>query len=214
MNIQKFIMGFLGGKTFQVTIVVVAWIGLLAGLEVSSEEDTSQKFGIRYKKFWIRGIKKVFNVLKKICNIQELIKLTIFKVQQHREKKLEKVKTESVMEEFIQNKLHEIRKIYRILFTYGLLCVCIKYRFNINIEKKIFVILCVLISLIYIYKKLLRYRYRKEYFGVNYAEAKELVYFMMKPQNTDKPHKGKRIFNNAKQKVKITCKKVVNVLST
>lgn len=76
---------------------------------------------------------------------------------------------------------------------------------SIDVHYIIFALLTVLVWLIVICQILLIYRNEKGYYGTNYDEAKEIIYFIMKSSNDDiNTHGGKKFLNEMEENIAIT----------
>lgn len=88
------------------------------------------------------------------------------------------------------------------------LCVMSNYFlfFNeINIQDIIFLVLNVQIWLVLVNQILLNYRNKKGYYGTNYDEAKEIIYFIKKSSSDDiNKFGGKKILNEVEEQVSVT----------
>lgn len=76
-------------------------------------------------------------------------------------------------------------------------------KFNNEIIKKLFIFwITFLLVLTYLYRVILKYRIKRGYFGANYQEAKEILYYI-KNSNDNNRHNGKKIFDETEKNVEL-----------
>lgn len=136
---------------------------------------------------------------KKFIRLERVIrykkhKLIYKKIVETKENKLINEKKGNLIEELVKNKSQKNSKILLLLV---LINIC-NYILNLKIpnlnSKIISLFLTVTFGLIAFYNILIIYRSRKGYYGTNYDEAKEILYFIK--QNNNDINKGKKIFND------------------
>lgn len=86
-----------------------------------------------------------------------------------------------------------------------IICLCLRTFLTIEINRMVSVILIILAWLIVIRQFLLVYRVKKQYYGTNYEEAKELLRFLIQSIDND-THSGKYVFNDEIQSAPATDK--------
>lgn len=105
-----------------------------------------------------------------------------------------------VLDDFIEKKLEKNSKIMKFLLFFMVLYFIYESYFNKNLVKLRFGILVGLACLLVLYNILIIYRYEKGYYGTNYEEAKELLYYIKKTKNNHNDSNGKKIFNETADK--------------
>lgn len=69
--------------------------------------------------------------------------------------------------------------------------------FSTDIQMEVLYFLCVLTILVIILKRLLFYRIKKGYYGMNYEECRELMKYLLNDVDKNDIDKGKKVFNEA-----------------
>lgn len=70
---------------------------------------------------------------------------------------------------------------------------------NIEPQMEVLLFLCTCAFLVCIAKFLIYFRIKNDYYGTNYEEAKELLYYLMKNNDKNNRNSGKKIFNEEKK---------------
>lgn len=105
-----------------------------------------------------------------------------------------------IVEEIYEKK----KKIYNRALSAILLCIliyCIKnILFNTEINMAFLIFLYVLVGLIMISRILISYRISKGYYGTNYEESKEILYYLLEDKDKNDKNSGKKIFNEIEER--------------
>lgn len=134
--------------------------------------------------------------LKKIHfeNLNEIKKIKNIIIKQNFSKQ------NSIVAQLIANKRKSTNKIILIILCFIIIFDIMK-NFNIgNVNEKIYNSLYIILCLIIVSQITTLYRYRKDFYGTNYIEAKELVYFIAKNNNNISKN-GTPIFNEETKEV-------------
>lgn len=142
--------------------------------------------------------------------IQELLRIMTGKKKSRRKIKKENphnIYKIDIIEKFSKAQFQK-NTIALISVTFCLvICLCLRTFLIIEINRMVPVILIILAWLILIHQFLLAYRVKKQYYGTNYEEAKELLRFVNQSKD-DAPHSGKYVFNDEMQSAPATDKLV------
>lgn len=104
-------------------------------------------------------------------------------------------KQNSIIDE-IYNKKRKQSKLVLISVTVGIMIYCCKNLFFYNdIQTEVLFFLDVLLIFLLMSRFLISYRIERGYYGMNYEECKELIYYLMDDNDKNDKNKGKKIFN-------------------
>lgn len=136
----------------------------------------------RYQKNSFKVMRKM---IKKERKKVKKVKNTLYKyaVYKHEDKKIENYN--SISDILIDKCLKRNDNLMIGMFIYITINYYLYFFTNINLKDIIFLLLTILIWLIVIDQILLIYRNKKGYYGTNYDEAMELIYFMKQSSNDD-----------------------------
>lgn len=101
----------------------------------------------------------------------------------------------STVDKIYDKKKKQFNKALLALFLGMLIYYFIHILFDAGIKIGVFIILGVSIVLIITLRLLVSYRVKKGYYGMNYEECKELIYFLMDNKDNNNIDNGKKIFN-------------------
>ena len=108
----------------------------------------------------------------------------------------------SISDMVINEKSKKNDNVMIVMSIYVISNYCFYFFINVNIQYIVFTFLTVLIWLVLINQMLLTYRNKKGYYGTNYDEAKEIIYFIKKTSSDDiNTSGGKKIFNEMEEQV-------------
>lgn len=136
------------------------------------------------------------NIFEKLLN---KIRIPFICLKQISERSTQK--HDSFSENYIETKLKKCRKAIWSIIVFSILYNYLKYFNYVNIEDNTFIFLLIMLWLVTGCYMLFNYRYVKGYYGMNYTEAKDLIYFIKQLKNNNNNTKGKKIFNENKEKV-------------
>lgn len=104
----------------------------------------------------------------------------------------------NIISKLILKRMEKTFKIECIIFIISIIFLIMKIMNIGDINNYYFFLLIIIAYLILFHQGLLFYRYKREFYGTNYYEVKELVYFLIQEENkTVKFKNGKMIFNKA-----------------
>lgn len=109
-------------------------------------------------------------------------------------KQEKKQKESSVIDDLLYKKRKKYKHAIKLVFVTALIYCITNIIFNNNIRIEVIIFLDIFAVLIIISQLLINYRIKKGYFGTNYTEAKEVLYFL-KVNNNKNNKTGKKILN-------------------
>lgn len=122
----------------------------------------------------------------------------------YKQKKEDKKSYNSVSDILIGKKSKKNDNVMKLMFVFVMIN-CFFSFINVNIRDIVYLVLTVQIWLVLINQILLNYRNKKGYYGTNYDEAKEIIYFIKKSSNDDiNKFGGKKILNEVEEQVSVT----------
>lgn len=102
----------------------------------------------------------------------------------------------SIVEEIYNKKKKQYVYAIVILAISASIYCCMDIFFNFDFHFEILLFFYALIGLIAILNVLVSYRIKKGYYGTNYEESKEILYYMTEDKDKNNINPGKRIFND------------------
>jgi len=167
--------------------------------------DTRKKKSAKKRKILVEKTRKlrnksIFNMYKTLLlkRCKEILDEPVDRYLQYLlydENKEKSTIDKSIVDEIYNKKKQQIdwALLPAIIITHLYCAISVIYYPDIKIE--ILIILDVLIGLIIMSKLLLFYRIKKGYYGMNYEECKELIYYLMNDKDKNDINRGKKIFN-------------------
>lgn len=155
-----------------------------------------------YIKLFIEAIKIINGTesLKvKMCNLMKIVDYyysnLLFKLLKERLKKFQVNKENSIVEEVLYKKKKQYyNALCAIVFSANVYCYGDIF-FHINAKTEILLFLYVIMGFIIVSGLLVSYRIKKGYYGTNYEEGKELLFYLIKNSDKNNKDSGKKIFN-------------------
>lgn len=118
------------------------------------------------------------------------------KIKIPRKKNVKKGKKYSIVEEMYNKKRRRYQYAVVFLSISAGIYSCMGIFLNFNFQVEVLLLLFVLIGLIAILNSLVSYRIKKGYYGTNYGESKEILYYLKTDKNRNDKNSGKKIFND------------------
>lgn len=110
-----------------------------------------------------------------------------------------------ILEKFLKKQLKKNTLALIAVFICLIIYSCLYFVSNMNLEHVILIILNILPWMIMLHRVLVIYRVKNQFYGTNYDEAKELIYFIKNSRNNDSQN-GNYYFNEEKLQVPATDK--------
>lgn len=104
-------------------------------------------------------------------------------------------KKNSIVDNFILDKKKEFNRSFKILLISALINCYAYIIFDYKIKIGVLILLCTLILFNIILQLVVSYRINKGYYGTNYAEARELLIFLIENNDKNDKNSGMRIFD-------------------
>ena len=147
---------------------------------------------IMIKRFFYKlGIMYV-DLLSKVVVINETDKNTMKKYL----KKNSSCEQNSIVNELLEKKNKQYFCATRLILLYILFYSSIGYAINIEINTIEIIFLFIIVVFIFSNQWLVNYRINKGYYGTNYEEAKELLYYLIENNDKNNKNTGKKILND------------------
>lgn len=168
---------------------------LINKLELEIQKNTAPGFKMKLQRISDVILQGQEKKVRNIIILSRILEIVLEEKENVEKESYLSKKQRSIVEEIYYKNIEKYNRASIIIYMSIIIYYCINIFFSNNIKIEVVILLYVFWALTLILRFLIGYRVKRGYYGTNYGESKEILYYLAENRDKNDKNSGKKIFN-------------------